>query len=221
MVVDYRKEFPITQEWVFLNHAAVAPLCQRARDRICEWADDMAANGDVHEAKWWAEVESVRRTAADLIGAHYGEIALLKNTSEGLALVAEGFPWQQGDNVVIAEGEYPSNVYPWLHLRDKGVEVKTVPCREARIEIDDIASMIDERTRMLSISHVQFGTGFRSDLTALGTLCRERGIDFCVDAIQGLGVFPIDVKAMKIDYLAADGHKWLLAPEGSALFLHR
>ena len=221
MTTDYRAEFPVTERWAFFNHASVAPLCRRARDRLRAWSDDMTENGDLNEPAWWREIETVRDGAARLINAERDEIALLKNTSEGIGFVAEGFPWRQEDNVVIVEGEYPANVYPWLHLRNRGVGVKTVPCRGPRIAIEDINAAIDNRTRMLSISFVEFATGFRNDLAALGELCHDRGIDFCVDAIQGLGVFPVDVDAMRIDYLAADGHKWLVAPEGAAIFYVR
>lgn len=216
-----RDEFPVTREWVFFNHAAVAPLCRRASDRIVAWTEDMTKNGSVHEARWMAEIESGRAAAARLLGAKTEEIAFLKNTTEGIAAVAEGFPWKSGDNVVVPAGEYPSNVYPWMHLRDRGVSVRTVPCHGPRVRFEDIVATVDSRTRLLAISHVQFATGFRSDLAALGAFCRGRGIDFFVDAIQGLGVLPIDVEGMNIDYLSADGHKWLVAPEGASLFYLR
>lgn len=221
MTHDYRNEMPVTGNWHYFDHAAVAPLTARAHKRIVEWAQDFVENGAVHEGDWWREVETVRAQVAPFLNASKEEIAFLKNTSEGLALVAEGFPWQAGDNVVIAEGEYPANIYPWMHLQSRGVQVKTVPCRDARIELQDIKQAIDERTRVVSLSFVQFATGFRSDLAAVGQLCREAGVDFCVDAIQGLGVFPIDVEAMNIDYLSADGHKWLLSPEGLSVFYIR
>lgn len=218
MADDYRSEFAVTQNLVFLNHAAVAPISNRARAKMVAYADDMAAFGNLHEAQWWGEVEEVRTNAARLLHANRSEIAFVKNTSEGISFIAEGFPWKVGDNVVIAAGEYPANVYPWMHLASRGVEVKTVPCRGVRVSIDDLAAAIDARTRLLSLSFVQFSTGYRSDLAAVGKLCKERGIDFCVDAIQGLGVFDIDVQRDQIDYLAADGHKWLVGPEGAGVF---
>jgi selenocysteine lyase/cysteine desulfurase len=218
---DYRNEFPVTGEWAFLNHAAVAPLSRRAHDKLVEYAHDVAYNGNVHEGNWWGQLEKNRALAARLLGARPEEIAWVKNTSQGLAFVAEGFPWKSGDNVVIPTGEYPANVYPWMHLADRGVSVRFVPTRGSQVSEIDLANALDDRTRLLSISHVQFATGFRSDLASLGRICRDRGVDFCVDAIQGLGVFPIDVEAMHIDYLSADGHKWLLAPEGAGLFYIR
>ncbi len=219
---DYRSEFPVTRAWTFLNHAAVAPLSQRARDRMLACADDFLLSGDVHEGDWYREIETARELAARLVHAHPSEIAFLKNTSEGLALVAEGYPWRRGDSVVMVAGEFPANAYPWLHLASRGVTVRTVPPQAGgRIAIDDLAAAIDNTTRVLSISFVQFATGFRSDLGVIGRLCRERDVLFCVDAIQGLGVFPVDVRAMQIDFLSADGHKWLCAPEGAAIFYCR
>lgn len=219
---DYRAEFPVTREWAFLNHAAVAPLSRRAHDRILEWASDFANHGNVREAEWYREVETVRADSARLIGAAPDEIAFLKNTSEGLALVAEGLDLKPGDSVVTVAKEFPANVYPWLHLQSRGIEVRTVqPGERGRVALEDLAAAIDQSTRLLSISFVQYASGFRSDLAAIGQLCRDRKILFCVDAIQGLGVFPVDVGTMQIDFLAADGHKWLVSPEGAAIFYCR
>jgi selenocysteine lyase/cysteine desulfurase len=145
------------------------------------------------------------------------DIAFVPNTTAGIGLIAEGFPWQPGDNVVLAAEEYPSNQYPWLNLRERGVEVRSVPTRGNRIEIDDVRAAMNDRTRVLASSFVQFASGFRADLDALGALCRQRGVFFVVDAIQGLGAFPVDVQKTPIDALAADGHKWLLAPEGAGI----
>lgn len=222
MISEFRSEFPVTRRYVFLNHAAVAPLSQRAHDRVAEWLTDYTEHGNIREAEWYRRIEDVRKQSAALIGADPAEIAFLKNTSEGLSLVAEGLQLKAGDSVVTLAGEFPANVYPWLHLESLGVEVRSVQPRErGRILIDDLAAAIDRTTRLLSISHVQFATGFRSDLAAIGELCRDRGVLFCVDAIQGLGVLPLDVEAMQIDFLSADGHKWLLAPEGAAIFYCR
>jgi selenocysteine lyase/cysteine desulfurase len=219
---EYRAQFPVTQEWAFLNHAAVAPLSRPAHDRILEWAHDFAYHGNVREADWYREIERVRQTAADYVHAEPREVAFLKNTSEGLSLVAEGLNLRPGESVVTVSGEFPANVYPWLHLETKDVTVRQVaPVERGRIRLEDLAAAIDDTTRLLSISFVQYASGFRSDLAAIGRLCRERNVLFCVDAIQGLGVFPVDVGAMHIDFLAADGHKWLLAPEGAAIFYCR
>jgi cysteine desulfurase/selenocysteine lyase len=216
-----RELMPVTKAWAFFDHAAVAPLSEPARQALGEYADDLASNGDVNESRWSARVEAVRRLLARLLNAEPEEIALVKNTSEGIDFVAEGFPWRPGDNVVIAEEEYPANVYPWLNLRDRGVEVRMTPTRDRRIWVDDIRARVDARTRVVSLSFVEFASGFRNDLDAIGQLCRERGVCFLVDAIQGLGVLPLDVKRTPIDFLAADGHKWLLGPEGAGVFFIR
>jgi selenocysteine lyase/cysteine desulfurase len=224
LVMDWtslREQFPVTRRWAFFDHAAVAPLSGPAQRAIVEWAADMADNGDVHESSWFRRVNEVRALAGRLLGADPLDVAFVKNTSEGIGIVAEGFPWRPGDNVVTAAEEYPANLYPWMNLASRGVELRTVPSRGSRLLIDDIRATIDGRTRVLSLSWVEYASGFRNDLDALGELCRQRGILFFVDAIQGLGVLPLDVRKTPIDGLAADGHKWLLAPEGAAVFYLR
>ncbi len=218
---DFRDQFPVTKKWAFLDHAAVAPLSGPAQQALVEWAADMAANGDVFLERWIQRIEQVRASAARLLGANLKEIAFIKNTSEGICFVAEGFPWKPGDNVVTAAEEYPANLYPWMNVAGRGVEVRLVPSRECRIDLGDVFAAVDERTRLISLSFVEYASGFRNDLEAIGSFCRERGIYFLVDAIQGLGVLPLDVSKLPIDFLAADGHKWLLGPEGAGLFFIR
>jgi cysteine desulfurase/selenocysteine lyase len=218
----FRNELPITRRWAYFDHAAVAPLSGPAQRALSAWAADLADNGEIHDSDWRRRVEEVRRRAGVLLHCDPLDVAFVKNTSEGIGIVAEGFPWQAGDNVVIAADEYPANVYPWMNLANRGVEVRRVPSREqGRIALDDLRAAIDGRTRILSLSHVEFATGFRNDLDAVGALCRAHGVLFFVDAIQGLGVLPLDVSRTPIDFLAADGHKWLLAPEGAGLFYIR
>jgi selenocysteine lyase/cysteine desulfurase len=216
-----REEFPVSRRWAFFDHAAVAPLSGRAHQALVEWATDMAENGAVHEARWVRRVEEVRRLAGRLLNADPLDLAFVKNTSEGIAFVAEGFPWQPGDNVVTAAEEYPSNLYPWMNLADRGVEVRRVASRDGRLWVEDLQAAMDRRTRLVSLSFVEFASGFRNDLDAVGALCRERGVYFFVDAIQGLGVLPLDMRQTPIDFLSADGHKWLLAPEGAGIFYIR
>src|SRR5262249_54400797 len=144
-----RAEFPVTRDWAFLDHAAVAPLSERARQALCAWADDMAHNGVAHESRWLKQVEEVRRQFGQFLGVDPLDIAFIKNTSEGIGFVAEGLPWRDGDNLVIAAEEYPANVYPWMNLRSRGVEVRLVPSRGARIEIDDLRARLDARTRLV------------------------------------------------------------------------
>ncbi len=132
-------------------------------------------------------------------------------------MLAEGFPWQAGDNVVTLENEFPSNLYPWMNLATRGVETRRVPVEEGRIDLDRVAAACDQRTRMLSLSWVGYASGWRLDVGQAARLAHERGALFCLDAIQGLGVYPLDVKATGVDFLAADGHKWLLGPEGAGI----
>ena len=216
-----RSEFPVMRRWAFFDHAAVAPLTLRAQNALAEYAADLAENGAVNERRWLDRIEEVRRLFGRLLNADPLDVAFIKNTSEGIGIVAEGYPWQPGDNVVIAAEEYPANQYPWLNLGQRGVEVRAVPSRGSRLLLDDIAAAIDGRTRIVSLSFVEYASGFRNDLDALGQLCRQRGVLFFVDAIQGLGVFPIDVQKTPIDFLAADGHKWLLGPEGAGILYIR
>jgi len=216
-----REEMPITRRWAFFDHAAVAPITARAQKAINEWAADMADNGDVMEHRWVQRIEHVRGLAGRLLDADPVDIAFIKNTSEGVGIVAEGFPWKSGDNIVTAVEEYPANIYPWMNLESRGVEFRTVPSREVRIWSDDIRSAMDSKTRLVSLSFVEFASGFRNDLNAVGALCRERGVFFFVDAIQGLGVLPLSLRQTPVDFLAADGHKWMLGTEGAGILYVR
>ena len=212
----FRAHFPVTRHWAFLDHAAVAPLPDTAVAALDEYALSLADHGIAAIRHWVGRVAHVRELAAQLVNApSVDDICFVPSTTTGIGMIAEGFPWQPGDNVVIPADEYPSNQYPWLNLASRGVEVRYVPTRDGRITIDDIRDAMNDRTRLLSISAVEYGTGFRNDLNAIGELCRERGVFFFVDAIQALGAFPIDLQQTPIDALAADGHKWMLAPEGA------
>jgi cysteine desulfurase/selenocysteine lyase len=213
-----RDEFPVTRHWAFLDHAAVAPLSAPAARVLHEYADDYAAHGATAVLRWIAKLDAARRSVGRLLNADPLDIAFVPNTSAGVAIVAEGFPWKAGDNVVVPAEEYPANQYPWMNLADRGVEVRRVPSRGSRVSIDDLRDAMNDRTRILAISSVEFASGYRNDLDALGSLCRERGVYFFVDAIQSLGVLPLDVRKTPVDWIAADGHKWLLAPEGAGLF---
>ncbi|MBA4068210.1 MAG: aminotransferase [Isosphaera sp.] len=213
-----RSQMPVAARWAFLDHAAVAPLPTPAVEAIRAYADSLAADGVAAVREWFARVAAVRRLAARLINApDPDDVFFVPNTTHGIGVVAEGFPWRPGDNVVLAADEYPSNQYPWMNLAGRGVEVRTVPGRDGRVLVDDVRAAMTDRTRVLTVSAVEFATGFRTDLDALGSLCRERGVFFFVDAIQALGVFPVDVQRTPIDALAADGHKWMLGPEGAGI----
>lgn len=213
----YRDQFPVTERLIYLNHAAVAPLCRAASDAMKRLADDACEYGSYHYADWLDAYEGLRVAAARLINAHADEIAIVKNTSEGIATVAMGIDWRPGDKVVGFEEEFPANYYPWQRLQAKGVQVEWLSATDPLERIDEAC----RGTRLLAISFVQYISGFRSNLNAIGEICRRHGCFFFVDAIQGLGAFPIDVETAHIDALAADGHKWMLGPEGCAVLYVR
>ena len=211
---NIRKNFPVTDEVIFFDHARVAPLPDRLRKVVTAFVDDATNFGTVNYETWMLAMECTRKKFAQLINADMDEVAFIKNTSEGISIVANGFDWQSGDNVVIPDIEFPANVYPWWNLKQRGVETRMVKSIEGRVLFDDLAKKVDDRTRILSISSVECNSGFRSDLNRIGAFCREKGVLFFVDAIQSLGVLPMDVKKDYIDFLSADGHKWMLSVEG-------
>lgn len=209
-----RELFPVTNNLIYFNHAAVGPLSTRAAEAVERHARDQRDLGALHWRDWYATQDGARAAAARLIGAETSEIAILKNTSEGLAFVAEGYRWREGENVVTTALEFPSNMSPWKHLARRGVETRVA----ASPSVDDIEKLVDGKTRIVSVSAVAFHNGAVADLDAIGEFCASRNILFCVDAIQAAGVLPIDVKRSKISFLAADGHKWICALEGAAMF---
>ena len=213
------QEFPVADNYIYLNHAAVAPWPSRTGTAVRQFAAQNVDMGARDYPVWLAAEQGLRTALARFINAASADdIALLKNTSEGLSVIAHGYPWNSGDNVVICDEEFPSNRIVWESLAARGVTVRSVPVQG--IEDPELALLaaMDGNTRMLSVSSVQFASGLRLDLARLGHGCRAKGVAFCVDAIQGLGVLVHDVQAMHIDFLVADAHKWLLGPEGIAVF---
>jgi cysteine desulfurase / selenocysteine lyase len=213
-----RDLFPVTSNIVYMNCAAVGPLSVPAAEAMIAHAVDQREYGALHWREWYAEYVRLREAAARLLGATPAEIAILKNTSEGLSFVAEGIRWRAGDNVVSSDLEFPSNSTPWRNLDRRGVALRVVRSRGGAFAPDDVEALIDDRTRIVTISSVAFHNGFAADLDAIGEICARRGVLFCVDAIQSVGVLPTDVRRSKIDFLAADGHKWMCGPEGAAIF---
>jgi selenocysteine lyase/cysteine desulfurase len=201
-----------------MDHAAVSPYSKRVAAGIRQQVDEQEEYGGRAEHLWEDRAEEARKQAARLLSCRQSEIAFVKNTTEGLNLFARGLKWRRGDNVVLPRVEFPANVYPWLGLKDQGVRLKFVADRGGRILLEDIEKAIDPRTRLVTISFVEFGSGFRNDLAALGKLCRRRGIYLVVDGIQGVGALKINVRKCMIDALSCGGHKWLLAPQGTGLF---
>jgi selenocysteine lyase/cysteine desulfurase len=215
-----RNEFPITRNYNFQNHAATGPISHRAAEAARKYLRHAEENSYLHGG-FYKHADRVRAQLAQLINANPDEVTFTKNTSEGLSLVANGLSWQSGDNVVTTGVEFPANIYPWQALRARGVQVRMALEEDGCIPLERVIESIDSRTRLVTISSVQFASGFRTDLATLGEYCASKGVLLCVDAIQSLGVLPIDVKAMNVDFLAADGHKWLCAAEGAGMFYVR
>ena len=213
-------EFNLDQSIAYLNHAAVGVWPQRTRDTVVAFADENYHRGAAGYPAWMEIEQSLRDEFRELLNApSSNNIALVKNTSEALSFVAYGLPWQAGDNVVSLQEEFPSNRIVWESLESRGVVSKQVSLSDNLASPEEaIIASLDERTRLLSVSSVQYASGFKLDLLQLGNACQERGILFCVDAIQSLGAETFDVQAIKSDFVMADGHKWLLGPEGIAVF---
>lgn len=210
-----RELFPITKRFNYLNHAAVSPLPLPTLRAVEAQLTDVHDYGSINFLDWLSTKEDARKLLAQLLGARPEQIALMRNTSDALSTVANGLAWQRGDNVVTFRGEFPSNIYPWLRLRDAfGVEVRMCEERDGRVDFEDLANLVDQNTRVVTISHVQYASGFRMDLERLGRLVRQRDALLVVDVIQALGVVPTNVEAELIDVAAGASHKWLLAPEG-------
>lgn len=216
---DLRSLFPITRRAIYLNHAAVSPPPLPTMRAVENQMRDVAENGSLNYRRWVGVKENARRLAAQMIGARRSDqLAFMRNTSDGLSTIAQGTRWRAGDNIVTFRGEFPSNVYPWLHTREThGVEVRFCEEREGRVDTEQMISLIDEHTRIVAISYVQYASGFRSDLERLARAARERDALLVVDVIQAMGVMPIDVEAQMIDVAAGACHKWLLTPEGIGL----
>jgi cysteine desulfurase / selenocysteine lyase len=213
----YRPEFPVAERLVYLNHAAVSPLPRRVADSMRQFADDACQFGSIHYETWLAAYEGVRVAAARLIGASRDEIALVKNTSEGICTIAGGMDWRPVDRIVAFREEFPANYYPWKRLEARRVQVDWLSITDPLDRVADAC----RGAKLLAVSFVQYLSGFRADLKALGEICRSCGCFFFVDAIQGLGALPLDVEEAHIDALAADGHKWLLGPEGCGVLYVR
>lgn len=219
--MDFETEFPILGELNFLNHAGVSPIPSRTAQAMRELVGESNLVGPYHFKKHYGRLDIFRENAARLIGCNADEVAFVKNTTEGLMLVAEGIEWESGDNVVTCAHEFPANVYPWRSLKRRGVSMRVVNETRYKFRIEDFVDAIDERTRLLTVSAVQFSTGFRMPIQELAQLCRARNVLFCVDAIQALGAMPFKAREWGIDFLSADGHKWMLGPEGFGLFYCR
>ncbi len=219
----YREEFPITREHAFLNHASVSPQSRRVTRAI-------GAHMELMETTPYDRLlprldrltqEFKERVAALICAERLDEVVPMSGTAMGINTAANSLPLKAGDNVLVLEGDYPANIYPWLNLAPRGILTKWVPPRNGGLDLDVLEARIDSRTRVIALSTAVFATGYRNDVAAVGALCRERGIYFVVDGIQTLGAFPLDVRACNIDFLACGSQKWLLSTLGSGFLYCR
>lgn len=215
--------FPILDTCIYLNHAAVAPWPQVTTYAVKKFAEENATHGTLNYPRWSQVEHQLRDYSRQLLNAASSdEIALVKNTSEGLSFIAYGLHWQAGDNIVGIRQEFPSNRFVWQSLSTQGVEFRQLDLNQYPHDPEQaLMQLCDARTRLIAISAVQYASGLRMDLARVGEFCQQRNILFCVDAIQQLGAIPFDVQAVYADFVAADGHKWLLGPEGLGILYVR
>lgn len=217
-----RSHFPVARQWIYVNHAAVAPLSTPVAEAMQAFVRDAVENGSVNWRTWLQHREQARELAARLLAVVPSEIAFTTNTSQGLINVAEGLEWAPGDEILVVHHDFPANQIPWFRQERHGARVVVVP-RDAqgRVPAEAVLERVSERTRVLALPWVLFDNGYRLDLTAIGRGLGDHPAWFVVDAIQGLGAFPLDVHAARIDALSADSHKWMLGLEGIGLFWAR
>lgn len=219
---EARKLFPIAEHRIYLNNASIGALSEPVLAALQAFQNDIRDNGRNNYPDWCVHVDGpVKERIGRLLGAHRDEIAYIKNTTEGLITVANGLDWREGDNVVLPDIEYPSNVYCWMRLKKLAVETRLVPTRGGRVLVDDLAAACDERTRLITVSAVQFSNGYRADLAALSQLCKERNILLNLDMIQWAGSLHMDLSKYNVNFASAGSHKGLLASIGSGIFYCR
>lgn len=219
---EFRSWMPICRRFAYLDHAAVAPLPLPTGTAIQKWLDQAVHEGDVPWLHWSGNLTACRQNAADLLGASPDEIALVPNTTLGIHFIAAGFPWKTGDAVLAVGNEFPSNLLPWKQLASQGVEVQIYdPPADGELVVDEILKQITPATRLVAISWVGFASGYRLNVHHLAIDLNRRGILLSLDAIQGLGIYPLNVQETPVDFVIADGHKWLLGPEGAGVLYVR
>ncbi len=211
---SYRTYFPITATDIYLNHAAVSPLSTKVVKAINDIMSSRSQGPIEIFPQLSEEIIGLKNNLGTFIGADKENIAIISNTSEGFNWLVQGLDWKDGDRVLLVDQEFPANIYPFLNLEQKGVSIDYVPLRNGFIYPDEIEKKIQPRTRLLSISFVEFLNGFKNNLPEIGKVCKKNEIIFSVDGIQGVGALPIDMKICGIDFLSNGGHKWLMGPQG-------
>ncbi|HEX6350613.1 MAG TPA: aminotransferase class V-fold PLP-dependent enzyme [Candidatus Dormibacteraeota bacterium] len=211
--VEARDLYPITRQYIFMNHAGVSPMSERARAAVESMAGQLSTK-PLTTPLAMEEADRLRESLGRLFNCAADHIALTRSTAHGISLLAAGLDWQPGDNVVGARGEYPANVYPWVALRPRGVEFRLADNAGGRVSPEAVLGRVDGRTRVVALSHVEFWNGYRVDLETIGEECRKRGVILAVDAIQSAGALRLDLSRLPVDYAAAGSYKWLLGPQG-------
>jgi cysteine desulfurase / selenocysteine lyase len=215
---EIRGLFPALQKYAYLNSAAVAPLPTIAVKAVNSQLRDVSENGSLNYLDWINTKKRARNLIAEMLKVRGEQIAFMRNTSDGLATVANGIDWAEGENIVTFAKEFPANFYAWRRIRDTfGVELRLCPEHDGRIDLEEFISLIDANTRVVSISAVQFASGFRADLERIGKAAREAGALLVVDIIQAFGAMPFDLEAQYVDVAAGASHKWLCSPEGCGI----
>lgn len=212
-------EFRLSEDLIYLNHAGVSPWPARTAEAVRNFADENMVHGSRRYPQWIETEAALRERARELLNAPSpDDIAFLKNTSEALSVVAHGLQWKEGDSIVSTNQEFPSNRIVWESLASKGIEFREADLRAPSHPEDALFALVDGSTKLITVSSVQFSTGLRMDLEKIGDFCKSRDILFCIDAIQSLGAVNFDVRKYQPDFVMADGHKWMLGPEGLAVF---
>jgi len=208
---EIRENFPYLKTGkIYFDHAAVSPLPTTIKEKVDQYLYERSFTEINNYQSNLETISSLRENLAHLLNTASDRVAFTKSVTDGINILAQGIDWKNGDRIILNDMEFPANVYPFLNLKKYGVEVDFVNSKNGIIEIDDIEKLITPRTKLVSISFVQFLSGYKADLISIGEICKENGIIFCVDAIQGAGIMELDVQRMNIDFLAGGSHKWLM-----------